>query len=180
MEINEIKEIIEAILFASGDLVSLSKISEILTLDEKQVRPIMSELIESKLNKQSGIIIKEIENSYQMSTNPEYFDYVRKLFERNTSKTLSQAAYETLAIIAYNKNVTRAKIEAIRGVSAGSTINTLIEKGFVEESGRLEAPGRPVLYRTTDEFLRSFNLRSPADLFPIESFSDEKKEDEEE
>lgn len=180
METYEIKQIIEAILFASGDIVKAAKLGEILTLDEKQIKTIMRELIDSKNDAQSGIIIKEIDDGYQMSTNPEYFDFVRKLFERNTSKTLSQAAYETLAIIAYNKNVTRAKIEAIRGVGAGSTISTLIEKGFIEESGRLEAPGRPVLYRTTDEFLRAFDLKSPADLFPIESFSDDKKEDEEE
>jgi len=176
MNINEQKEIIEAILFAYGDIVPSKKICEILSIELNQLEIIMRELIEKKEIGQKGILIKKIRDGYQLSTNSEYYDYVRKLFEKNTSKTLSQAAYETLSVVAYNKNVTRAKIEDIRGVSAGSTINTLLDKGFIEEAGRLEAPGRPVIYRTTDDFLRAFNFKSSDDLVPIESFSEQKKE----
>ncbi len=176
MNVNELKEIIKATLFAYGDIVAKKKLCDILQIDEKQLRVVMASLIEQGQPTNKGILIKEINDGYQMYTNPEYYDYVRKLFERNTSKTLSQAAYETLAVVAYNKNVTRAKIESVRGVSAGSTLNTLLDKGFIEEAGRLEAPGRPVLYRTTSEFLKAFDLHTPADLFPIETFSEEKKE----
>lgn len=180
MNVNELKEIITATLFAYGDIVTKKKLCEILQIDEKQLRVVMQSLIEQGQPSVKGILIKEIDDGYQMYTNPEYYDYIRKLFERNTSKTLSQAAYETLSVVAYNKNVTRAKIESIRGVSAGSTLNTLLDKEFIEEAGRLEAPGRPVLYRITNEFLKAFDLHSPADLFPIETFSEEKKEEREE
>jgi len=175
MNVNEIKKIIEAILFAKGDVVSSKKICEILAIDENQLKVIITDMILVRDNMQSGVLIKEIENGYQMYTNKEYYDYVRKLFERNTSKTLSQAAYETLAIIAYNKNTTRAKIESIRGVSAGSTVSTLVDKGFIEEAGRLDAPGRPVMYRITTEFLKAFDLKDTEDLLPIESFVEQKK-----
>ena len=179
MEVNEIKKIIEAILFANGDIVTINKLCEILSLEEKELKVIISDMIITRNDKQSGVLIKEINNGYQMSTNKEYYDYVRKLFERNTKKTLSQAAYETLSIIAYNKNTTRAKIESIRGVGAGSTVATLRDKGFIEEAGRLEAPGRPVYYKVTNEFLRAFDLKDTNDLLPIETFGEIKKEEEE-
>ena len=151
MDIKEYENIIEAILFASGEAVPCKKLCEVLSLEEKELKSI----IENMADKNRGVMIKEIDKGYQMCSNPEYYDFIRKVMDKQDNRTLSQAAYETLAVIAYNKTATRAKIESVRGVNSGSSIMTLLDNGLIEEAGRIDAPGRPVIYSTSQEFLRA-------------------------
>jgi len=168
MEIKEIEAVIEGLLFAAGDTLSLQKMSEVLEIDKKTLKLIMNNMIVNYMNSKRGIMIREIGGGYQMCTRPEHYDYVKKLFEPRQRSGLSQAAYETLAIIAYNQPITRAKIEQIRGVNSDSSILRLLERNLIREAGRLDVPGHPMLYETTDVFLRTFGLRSLADLPIIE------------
>jgi segregation and condensation protein B len=168
MDITQIESIIEGLLFASGDPVTLDKIAEIIEIDKKTIMQILNNMVIKFSNSARGVIIRQIENSYQMSTRPEHHQYVTKLFETTHSQGLSQAAYQTLAIIAYNQPVTRAKIEKFRGVNSDSALSKLIERNLVSEAGRLDLPGRPMLYRTTDNFLRSFGFSSIKDLPALE------------
>jgi len=164
MEFNEIEAVIEGLLFAAGDRLPLEKISEVLQIDKKTVRKIIYKMMDDYRSSNRGIFIREIDNGFQLCTKFEVYDYISRLIEPRQKQGLSQAAYETLAIIAYNGPVTRAKIEKIRGVSSGSAIERLIERNLIREVGRLDVPGRPVIYDTTEEFLRSFGFRSKADL----------------
>ncbi len=164
MEFSEIEAVIEGLLFAAGDRLALDKISEVLQIDKKTVKKIINKMMDEYRSSNRGIFIREIDNGYQLCTKFEVYDYIARLIEPRQKQGLSQAAYETLAIVAYNGPVTRAKIEKIRGVNSGSAIERLIERNLIREVGRLEAPGRPVLYDTTEEFLRTFGFRSKADL----------------
>jgi segregation and condensation protein B len=168
MEIKEIESIIEGALFAAGDPVPVEKLSEILELDKKTTRLILDNMAVSMQNSRRGLMIREIDGCYQLCTRPEHYEYIRKLAEPRQKQALSQAAYETLAIIAYNQPITRARIEMIRGVNSDSPITRLIERNLVREAGRLDTPGRPLLYETTEEFLRSFGFKSLRDLPIIE------------
>jgi segregation and condensation protein B len=164
MELGEIESVIEGLLFAAGDALSADKISSILGIDVKTVKRIINNMSIKFQNSKRGIIIREINNGYQMCTRPEHYDYIKKLFEPRQNQGLSQAAYETLAIIAYNGPVTKAKIEQIRGVNSDSSITRLIERNLIKEAGRLNSPGKPILYETTEEFLRCFGFKSLSDL----------------
>lgn len=164
----EIESILEGLLFASGDVLSVERISEILGIDKKTIKLIVNNMILNYQNQRRGVMIREINNGYLMCTKPEHHKYLEKLFEKRQQQGLSQAAYETLAIIAYNKPATRAKIERIRGVNSDSSINTLIERNLIIEAGRLDTPGRPLIYETTEEFLRCFGFKSLNDLPMIE------------
>ncbi|HHV99933.1 MAG TPA: SMC-Scp complex subunit ScpB [Clostridiaceae bacterium] len=164
MEFGEIEAVIEGLLFAAGDRLPLEKISEVLQIDKKTVRKIIYKMMDDYQSTNRGIFIREIDNGFQLCTKFEVYDYIARLIEPRQKQGLSQAAYETLAIVAYNGPVTRAKIEKIRGVNSGSAIERLIERNLIREVGRLEVPGRPVIYDTTEEFLRSFGFRSKADL----------------
>lgn len=168
MEIKEIEAIIEGILFAAGDAVTLEKLSEALELDRKTLRLLLGNMVISYRNSKRGIILREINGSYQLCTRPEHFQYVKRLFEPRQKQGLSQAAYETLAIIAYNGPITRARIEQIRGVNSDSALTRLQERNLIKESGRMDTPGRPMLYDTTDEFYRSFGFKSRTDLPVLE------------
>lgn len=163
MEISQIQAVIEALLFAAGDPLPLDKICEILELDKKTAANIIK-MMSVDFENSRGIIIREINSGYQLSTKPEYIDYVKQLFQPRQKQGLSQAAYEVLSIIAYKQPVTRAQIEQIRGVSSDSAINRLAERNLITEAGRLDAPGKPILYGTTDEFLRCFGFRNINDL----------------
>lgn len=169
MEFSEIEAVIEGLLFAAGDRLPLEKISEVLQIDKKTVRKIIYKMIDDYRNSNRGIIVREIDNGFQLCTRVELYDYIAKLFEPRQRQGLSQAAYETLAIVAYNSPVTRAKIEKIRGVNSDSAIERLIERSLIREAGRLDAPGKPLIYETTEEFLRSFGFRSKADLPVIDA-----------
>lgn len=176
MEIKEFESIVEGLLFANGDPLPLEKLAEILELDRKTTRLILNNMSMNYQNSKRGIMLREIDGSYQLCTRFEHYEYIRKLFEPRQKQALSQAAFETLAIIAYNQPVTRAKIEMIRGVNSDSAVIRLVERNLVRESGRLDSPGRPMLYETTEEFLRSFGFKSPADL-PVLEMGDMKQEE---
>ncbi len=164
MDISTIESIIESLIFSYGDALSLDKRCEILELDKKTVRSLMKNFMDSYNRANKGIIIREINDKYQMCSNPQYFDYVSKLYQIRQKQALSQAAYEVLSIIAYNQPITKAKIEQIRGVNSDSAVTRLLERNLVKEAGKLEAPGRPRLYETTDEFLKCFGFKSIRDL----------------
>lgn len=167
MEIKNIAASIEAILFASGEPVSVQKISEALEIEEETVYKLLINLKDKYDDEASGIMLIELEDSFQLATKPAYAEPVRKVMEIKRNVALSNAAMEILAIIAYNQPVTKGFIEQIRGVDSSQTVNNLVEKGLVEEAGRLEVPGRPISYRTTVGFLRTFGLSSIEELPPL-------------
>lgn len=171
MDIKEMESIIEGLLFAAGDALPVEKLSEILEIDKKTLKLILSNMIINFQNSKRGIMIREIDNAYQLCTRLEHNEYMKKLFEPRQRQGLSQAAFETLAIIAYNKPITKAKIEQIRGVNSDSAITRLQERNLIREAGRMDTPGKPMLFETTDEFLRSFGFRSLKDL-PILEMND--------
>ncbi|WP_010243590.1 SMC-Scp complex subunit ScpB [Acetivibrio cellulolyticus] len=165
MDLKKLEGIIEGLLFASGDRISLEKICEIAGVDKKAAKLVINNMVVNYNNNPSrGIAIREISNGYQLCSKPELYDYVKVLFEPKQKSGLSQAAFETLSIIAYNRPITKAKIEQIRGVNSDSAVTKLIEKNLVKEAGRLDAPGKPILYETTEEFFRSFGYKSDSDL----------------
>lgn len=169
MDIREIEAILEGLLFAWGDVLPADKISEIIGVDKKTIKLIMNNMAQSLQTQKRGVMIREISNGYIMCTKPEYHRYLEKLFERRQQPGLTQAGYETLGIIAYNSPATRARIEQVRGVNSDSSINTLLERNLIREAGRLEAPGRPLTYEVTEEFLKAFGFRSLKELPDIKT-----------
>lgn len=155
---------IEAMLFAAGEPVEAARIAEILELDVENVTKMLASLADIYEERNSGICLIRIDGKYQLCTKEEYAEDVRKLLEIKKNTPLSQAAFEVLAIIAYNKTVTKSFIEQIRGVDCSGSIANLVQKGLIEEKGRLDLPGRPLVYGTTDRFLRCFSLNSLEDL----------------
>jgi segregation and condensation protein B len=167
---DNIKYIVEAMLLAYTEGLQVNKIAEVLKRKESTIKQAINELsIEYKENNR-GYIIKEIKDTYQLVTNPIYHKYLEKLFENVQRQNLSQAALEVLAIVGYKQPVTKSKIEEIRGVSCEKVISRLLEKNLLEEIGRLDAPGKPILYGTTNEFLRLFGIKDTTMLPPIEEF----------
>lgn len=158
MNIQEIQNIIEAILFATGDAISLKQISATIQQDEKTTKKIILNLIEKYETKNSGIKIIQINDSFQMCTNPIYFPYIKNLCSIPQAKGLSQTLLETLAIIAYKQPVTKSQIENIRGVNCDHSINTLIKYNLIEEKGRLDTIGKPIVFGTTTQFLKYFGF----------------------
>ncbi|NLD48729.1 MAG: SMC-Scp complex subunit ScpB [Clostridiaceae bacterium] len=172
MDLRKIEGIVEGLLFASGERISTEKLCEILGLDKKTVKLVINNMIVNyNENPSRGILIREISNGYQMCSKPEIYDYIKVLFEPRQKSGLSQAALETLAIIAYNRPITKARIEQIRGVNSDSAVTRLLERNLIKEAGRLDAPGKPVLYETTEEFFRSFGYKADSDL-PIFELED--------
>lgn len=155
---------IEAMLFASGDAVEASKLAEVLNLDLESVTKMLGHLEDKYDENENGIRLVRIDGKYQLCTREEYADDVRALLEIKKNTPLSPAAFEVLAIVAYNKTVTKSFIEQIRGVDCSGSIANLVQKGLIEEKGRLDLPGRPLVYGTTDRFLRCFSLNSLDDL----------------
>ena len=164
LELRELEGIVEGILFAAGDPVKLDKLAAIIGLDMDDAKTFLSNMAVSLMDSKRGVLLREINGKYQLSTRPEHSQYINKLLEERPKQNLSQAAYETLSIIAYNSNVTRAAIEKIRGVNSDSSIEKLLERNFIRETGRLKVPGRPVAYDVTDEFFRHFGYSSKNDL----------------
>ena len=179
MEFKKLKGIIEGVLFAVGDAVDADKLSEALGLEKSVVVDAIEKMAEEYNSDASrGIKIIRLENSYQLCTKTELYEYVRIFFEKKGRNTLSNAALEVLSIVAYNQPVTRSTIEFIRGVNSDGSLAKLVELGLVDEVGRLDAPGRPVLFGTTEEFLRCFSISSLDNLPEIElSNADEETED---
>ncbi len=172
MEIVEIERAVEAILFATGDPVELSRIAEILDVDEPSLERIITNLRDYYDFEQRGVRIVKLDNSYQMCSAPQYAEYIRKALETKKAPRLSPPLLEVLSVIAYRQPVTRAYVEQVRGVDCSYSITSLTEKGLIRESGRLDVPGKPILYRTTKDFLRVFGLESLNDLPELPEFSD--------
>ncbi len=167
MEIDEGIAVVEAIMFAYGEPISIEKLAEASQIDRDTTAKLVSQL-ERRYNVQgSGLRIIRLNNTFQIATRPETAPYVKAALDNYRQTPLSQAAMECLAIIAYNQPVTKGFVEQIRGIDSSSVVNTLVDRGLVEEAGRLELPGRPVAYRTTDTFLRCFGITSLADLPPL-------------
>ena len=164
MEIEKIKSIIEAILFAAGRPVTKTELMLCLEISEDDIQAILENMQEEYKNQARGIELIKVENSYQLCTKKELYEYVYSILDKRSKPKLSNAALETLAIIAYNPKITRAEIEAIRGVSADACVYKLLEYGLVEESGKIDLPGKPMSYKTTDEFLRMFGYSSLEEL----------------
>ena len=172
MNFNEQEKIIESVLFVSGEPVPIDKIAGCVNLDLSAARDLILRLSEKYEKDKRGMVIIEIDNSFQMCTNPEYFIYIKSLYEMPKRKVLTQTLIETLAIIAYKQPITKSGIEEIRGVSADHSVNKLVEYNLVCERGRLNVPGRPILFGTTEEFLKYFGLKSLMHL-PDISYEDE-------
>ncbi len=155
---------LEAILFASGDPISIDRLANVLEIEREDVIDCAEELSLFYQKHGSGIRIVRLENEYQMCSNPDYAELIVKTMRTRKPPKLSQAALEVLAIVAYFQPVTRAYIEDVRGVDSSYSVNMLVERGLIEACGRLEVPGRPTLFRTTDNFLRVMELKHLEDL----------------
>ena len=173
---NNVLARLEAMLFACGDPVEASRLADVLELDVESVTKMLSSLGDSYEERESGLRLIRIDGKYQLCTREEYGQNVRKLLEIKKNTPLSQAAFEVLAIIAYNKTVTKSFIEQIRGVDCSGSISNLVQKGLIEEKGRLDLPGRPLVYGTTDRFLRCFSISSLDELPDLPQSDEENKE----
>lgn len=152
-----------------GEAVPLKRISEVMDTPEKEIEKILQELADDYANSpERGIHLIRLEDSYQLCTKREYYDYIHQLKEKARRAALTNAGLEVLSVVAYNQPVTRSSIEFIRGVNSDGPLNNLVAAGLVREMGRLDAPGRPILFGTTDDFLRSFNLSSLSELPDID------------
>lgn len=160
----QLQAIAEAILFASGEPLELKRISQALDIEDEQTQQVLLNLQAQLDERDSGICLLNLDGKYQLSTRSIYGDYIRKVLEVKRNAPLSQAAFEVLAVIAYNQPVTKAFIEHVRGVDCSGVIATLCQKKLIEEKGRLELVGRPLVYGTTDDFLRCFSMSSLEDL----------------
>lgn len=163
-----INSAIEAILFASGTPILVQKVAEALETDVATLNAVIDELIESYNSSDRGLMILRLDDSLQLCTRQQYSEHIRLALDNRRNSPLSNAAMESLAIIAYNQPVTRAYVEQIRGVDSGAVITNLVEKGLLQEVGRLDAPGRPILFGTTVDFLRCFGISSLDELPEIE------------
>lgn len=171
MEIKKVKEAIQAILFASGDPISIDRIAQALDIDKQTASRVLVNLMD-EFEEKTGLCIVKLNNEYQMCAKPCYSEYIRRIMDLKRHMPLSPAAMEVLAIVAYNQPVTKSFIEQIRGVDCSGSIASLSMKNLIEEKGRLELPGRPLVYGTTLNFLKCFGISSINELPPLE-FSDE-------
>lgn len=178
----KIMAVIEAVLFAMGDSVEMSKLTHVLELGEKEIREVIDQMNDTYKKSDRGIYIAELEDSFQLCTKPELYEYLIKVAKAPRKYVMSDTLLETLSIIAYKQPVTRLEIEKIRGVSCDHAVNRLLEFDLIQELGRLDAPGRPLLFGTTEEFLRTFGVKSLGDLPTVnpEQMEDFKKQAEEE
>ena len=164
MEIEKIKQIIESIMFAIGRDISVNELASVLELAPENIEEIIESMRVEFDEAGRGIQIIKVNNGYQLCSRKENYEYIYQIIDKRNKPNLSQAALETLAIIAYNPKITRAEIESIRGVNSDGTIYKLLEHNLIEDVGRLDAPGRPTTYATTKEFLRMFGYSSLEEL----------------
>lgn len=164
MEFSKEQSIIEAMLFSAGREVSVKELTNALELGAEDIDKIILNMKAEYETRNSGIEIIKINDSYQLCTRKEYYEYIYPLFDNRSKPNISNAALETLSIIAYNPNVTRAEIEAIRGVNADGTVYKLLEFDLIEEAGKLDAPGRPTMYKVTSKFMKMFGISSLDEL----------------
>lgn len=164
MKKDEILSAIEAVLFASGEPMSIDRISQVFEIKPEKAEKLLDELSEKLKNNNSGIELLKLENTRQLVTKTEFADYIKKAFDMRRRTPLSPAALEVLAVVAYNQPVTKSFVEQVRGVDCSGVMTTLVEKQLIEERGRLELPGRPLLYGTTKNFLRCFSISDLSEL----------------
>lgn len=164
MEKERVKGIIEGILFASGRVVSLHELELSLEIGQNQIIDILNQMQEEYKKQNRGIEIVKVNNGYTLASKKEYHEYIYGVIDKRVKPSLSQAAFEVLAIIAYNPKITRAEIENIRGVSSDASMYRLLEHNLIQEAGKLELPGRPMAYKVTDEFLKKFGLNTLDEL----------------
>ena len=164
MDIKTAQAAIEAILFASGDPVPVERLADALEMDKQTVRKLAAALAENVNSGGGGLFVAHMDDAYQLTTRAEYAPLIRRALEIRRNTPLSQAAMEALAVVAYSQPVTKGYIEEVRGVDCSGIISTLLNRGLIEERGRLEVPGRPILYGTTENFLRCFGLTTLKDL----------------
>lgn len=164
MDFETKQAIIEAMMFSTGQIVTTQDIMKALEIGSSEIETVMLKLREKYEKPSSGIELLKIDDGYQLCTKKEYYEYIYPLIDKRTKPNISNSALETLSIIAYNPKITRAEIEAIRGVSSDGTIYKLLEYNLIEEAGRIDAPGRPNTYKTTKEFLKMFGISSLEEL----------------
>ena len=160
----KMEAIVEAILFAAGRPVETNELITTLELSEEEIENIIKKMQEKYEEENRGIQIIKIEKAYQLCTKKDYYEYIYPILDNRVKPSISNAAMETLAIIAYNPKITRAEIESIRGVNTDGTIYKLLEYNLIEDAGKLDAPGRPTTYKTTKEFLKLFGISSLDEL----------------
>lgn len=166
MDIQKLSAVVEAILFAGGEPVELDRICEAADAVVSEVQEAIK-LLEEKYSEDSGIELLKLNDSYQLATKQEFAPYIKSALEIKRSSVLSPAAMEALTIVAYNQPVTKGFVESVRGVDSSGVVNSLVEKGLLAEAGRLDLPGRPIAYITTDNFLRAFKLSDISELPPL-------------
>ena len=171
MEMREVEAAIEGILFASGEPVQVDRICVALDLDRPTVEQVLQKLMDTYAYERRGIRLVRMEDCWQMCSAPEYAAYITKALEQRKPPVLSQPALETLAVVAYFQPVTRAYVDQVRGVDSSYTVSMLQDRGLIEECGRLEVPGRPAVFRTTDVFLRTMGISSMTELPPLPEVS---------
>jgi len=164
MELNELESALESVLFASGEPVPVERLCLGLEVDRPTLDAVAQNLMDQYKYERRGIRIVRMDTSYQMCSAPEYAPHIRKILESRKPPKLSQSALEVLAVIAYYQPVTRAYVDQVRGVDSSYTVGLLLERDLIEEAGRLAVPGRPTLFRTTKNFLRTFELNTLAEL----------------
>ena len=175
------KAVLEGLLFVVGEEgLTLEQIEDVLEIDEESSKKLIMELKKDYEDENRGLRIDFLGNRFKLTTKFEHKEYYQKLIENPETNSLSQAALETLAIIAYNEPITRVQVDAIRGVGSVNIIRKLVAKGFIKESGRSDLPGRPILYETTNEFLDYFGLSSTEDLPDISEFVSEEADEQDE
>lgn len=172
----EAKAVIESLLFVSNEPLNIEQISEITGINPGEISELIEEIARVYETDEHGFYLREVAGGFIFMTKPQFKNYIEKLYKPHLN-SLSHAALETLAIIAYKQPITRSEIELIRGVKVDKIISTLVEKKLIEELGRKETPGRPILYGTTKEFLKYFGLKDLAELPALENFITEKDED---
>ena len=171
MELEQLQRAIEAILFAAGERIDVSRLAFVLETDENEIVAAADAMADKYAFERRGIRILKLENGYQMVSSGEMADYVTKALETRKPPKLSSSQLETLTIIAYYQPATKAMVEQIRGVDSAYSVAALMNKKLIEEAGRLNVPGRPIQYKTTPDFLRTFGLSSLEELPPIEKIS---------
>lgn len=164
MDSEKIRGIIEAILFSAGRTVSLKELELAIEINSKDIMDIINDMNKEYTKADRGIEIIRVNNGFQMCSKKEYYEYIYQVIDKRVKPKLSQSAMETLAIIAYNPKITRAEIETIRGVASDSIVYKLLEYNLIEEAGKLDILGKPMSYKTTDEFLKTFGLSSLDEL----------------
>lgn len=167
MTTKELIKAFEAVLFASGEPLSLDRFTQVFEITPEKTVEVMEALSKKLEDNDSALKLVRMENTYQLATKTEYAEYIKKAFDIRRRTPLSSAALEVLAVVAYNQPVTKSFIEQVRGVDCSGVVTTLIEKGLIEERGRLELPGKPLLYGTTKNFLRCFSLGDLSELPPL-------------